>query len=105
MFSGLGFFLQCRYRMSAAQQPMVSDITDLREIAAAIRAFATRSDAGGEINQKLEAVAAEMELAAKWSTAPVGGDAGARARKMCYLGLKARQVRWLAWSGDTSLSA
>jgi hypothetical protein len=87
--------------MSTAARSTVPDIADLRETAAAVRAVAKRSSGDGEADASLEAVAAEMEITAEKSAAQDGSAARGRARHMRYLELKARQLRWMAWTGDT----
>src|SRR6266851_3624141 len=87
--------------MSTATRSTAPDVTDLCEIAAAVRAVAKRSGGAGEADASLEAVAAEMEITAEQSAAQDGSAARGRARRIRYLDLKARQLRWMGWTGDT----
>jgi hypothetical protein len=88
--------------MSTAAPSVVSDTTDLREIAAVIRACAKRNgeDDGRRVNATLEAVAAELETTAGQSAA----QTSTRDQQISFLDLKARQLRNLAWTGDMALS-
>jgi hypothetical protein len=87
--------------MSTAAPSVVSDTTDLREIAAVIRACAKRNgdDDARRCDASLEAVAAELETTAGQSAAQTTRD-----QQINFLDLKARQLRNLAWTGDMALS-
>jgi hypothetical protein len=88
--------------MSTAAPSVVSDTTDLREIAAVIRACAKRNGDDDErrVNASLEAVAAELETTAGQSA----GQTSTREQQISFFDLKARQLRNLAWTGDMALS-
>jgi hypothetical protein len=90
--------------MSTATRSTVSDTPDLREIAAAVRAAAERSGDGGAVDASLAAVAAEMETTAERDRVQASGKAD-RPRQIRYLELTARQLRWMAWRGDTPHAA
>src|SRR5260370_682553 len=92
--------------MSTAVRSPVSDAGDLRAIAAALRALAKSSGErdGRQIDTELEAVAIEMETIAELTGVAAGGEAGG-GRRIRYLEVKARQLRWMAWIGETLIAS
>src|SRR5258707_320182 len=76
--------------MDIAARAIVPDATNLREVAAALRA-AKSDGADSGFARNLDEITIEIDAAVKRSAA--GGDGRS-------LQVTARRLRWLAWSGD-----
>jgi hypothetical protein len=93
--------------MVTAEHDLAPDTLSLGEVAEVLRLLAKQAgdNDGGQLGETLAAVAAELDLVAEQAAAQPGVGARGSASEIRCLRLKARQLRWLAWTGDKVISA